>query len=118
MSPEEIKRWWGPPGVECIGAEIDLCVGGRYRIGNRLADGTMLWIVGEFEVIDRPRKLAYTWQLESQTGVAPERVVVSFEPSGAGTEVVVVHERIPDAPTRASHEQGWIGCLAGLAKHL
>src|SRR5215471_14892646 len=47
-SREHLERWWGPPGVVCTSAEIDLRVGGRYRIANRLPDGRTLSIVGEF----------------------------------------------------------------------
>ena len=36
---------------------------------------------------------------------------------GAATEVIVTHERIADAATRAGHEQGWSGCLDGLARY-
>jgi hypothetical protein len=30
--PEHLVRWWGPQGVACPAAEIDLRVGGAYRI--------------------------------------------------------------------------------------
>jgi uncharacterized protein YndB with AHSA1/START domain len=116
-SPAELPSWWGPKPVTCTAAEVDLQVGGRYRIANRLADGTTLWISGEFEHIDRPRKLIYTWHVGP--GSQPtERVTVTFEARSAGTEVVVVHERIADAGTRERHEQGWLGCLDGLRAHL
>jgi uncharacterized protein YndB with AHSA1/START domain len=113
--PDQLLNWWGPEGVTCIGAEIDLSVGGRYRIGNQMPDGSKLWITGEFEVIDPPRRLAYTWSLEGIAGPA-ERVTVRFEPLGGVTEVVVTHERIADEATRDQHERGWIGCLHGLAR--
>ena len=40
--PEQLRQWWGPGPVTCCHAEIDLRVGGAYRIGNRLPDGTVL----------------------------------------------------------------------------
>lgn len=113
--PEQLKKWWGPASVECIDAKVDLRVGGRYRIANQFPDGKVLWIVGEFESIERPKKLVYTWRLESTEGL-PERVTVTFEARGAETEVVVTHERIPTKGMRDMHEQGWIGCLDGLAE--
>ena len=61
--PEQLKKWWGPRPVVCAEAEVDLWVGGSYRIANRLADGTLLWISGEFELIDPPFKLVYTWRI-------------------------------------------------------
>jgi glutathione S-transferase len=115
--PDQLKKWWGPVGVKCISAEIDLQVGGCYRIGNELPDGRVIWISGKFELIEEPRKLIYSWRVEGDSG-ARERVTVCFESQGESTEVVVVHERIPDGPTRAQHEQGWLGCLDGLADYL
>src|SRR5262249_32889668 len=82
--PEHIKRWWGPANVTCVEATVDLRIGGGYRLGNRLPDGTVLWIVGQFEVIDPPHKLVYTWRLESETQ-GYERVTVLFEPRGDAT---------------------------------
>ena len=38
-TPEQFVQWWGPPGVECPGAEMELRVGGAYRIRNRMPDG-------------------------------------------------------------------------------
>jgi uncharacterized protein YndB with AHSA1/START domain len=115
--PDQLTRWWGPSGVTCPVAEVDLRAGGRYRIANRFADGKTVWIVGEFEVVAPPRKLVYSWRLEPGPERS-ERVTVTFEPRGEATEIVVVHERIPDAPTRDQHEQGWVGCLDGLARYL
>jgi uncharacterized protein YndB with AHSA1/START domain len=119
-TPSQLQAWWGPRGVRCTLAEIDLRVGGGYRIGNELPDGCVLFISGEFLSIDPPRQLAYTWWVETG-GSRPsrddaERVTVRFEPRGAGTEVIVVHERIEDERARDQHAEGWDGCLEGLAR--
>jgi uncharacterized protein YndB with AHSA1/START domain len=114
--PTLLVRWWGPQGVACPAAEIDLRVGGSYRIANQFPDGTVIWIAGVFECIEPPRRLAYSWKLESHDGPA-ERVVVCFEAHGAATEVVVTHERITDEAARTSHERGWIGCLDSLVRY-
>lgn len=116
--PEQLKKWWGPESVICMEAEVDLRIGGRYRIGNKLPDGTILWISGEFQVIEPPHKLVYTWRIGPESRPA-ELVTVSFEPRPASaTEVIVVHERIPNKAARDTHEHGWFGCLNGLAKYL
>jgi uncharacterized protein YndB with AHSA1/START domain len=115
--PELLVRWWGPQGVGCPTAEIDLRVGGSYRIANQFPDGTVVWIAGVFEVIEPPNRLIYTWKLESQNGPL-ERVTVCFEAQGTTTEVVVTHERIPDETIRTSHERGWFGCLDSLVRYL
>jgi uncharacterized protein YndB with AHSA1/START domain len=111
--PEHLVHWWGPQNVTCPAAEIDLRVGGAYRIANRFPDGTDMWIAGIFELIEPPHRLIYTWNLESQRGSA-ERVTVCFERVDTSTEVIVTHERIADEAARKSHEHGWAGCLDSL----
>ncbi|HXB55419.1 MAG TPA: SRPBCC domain-containing protein [Vicinamibacteria bacterium] len=115
--PAHLREWWGPRDVTCVDAQIDLRVGGRYRIGNQHPDGRIVWIVGEFEVIKPAHELVYTWRLESASQ-PPERVHVRFEPHANGTEVIVVHQRILDPSVRDRHREGWHGCLEGLAEHL
>ena len=115
--PAQLKQWWGPQSVVCIDAEVDLRVGGRYRIANQFPDGRVLWISGELEVIERPGKLVYTWGLAPDAGPS-ERVTVTFEAHGQSTEVIVTHERIPNTTMRDMHEQGWFGCLDGLVEFL
>lgn len=112
--PEQLRAWWGPRPVRCSDAEVDLRVGGRYRIVNALPDGGSITIHGEFRVVEAPRKLVYTWRLgERELSL----VTVRFEPLGDATEVVVVHEEIPDESVRDSHENGWRGCLDELERH-
>jgi uncharacterized protein YndB with AHSA1/START domain len=116
--PEQLKKWWGPRSVTCVDAEVDLRVGGLYRIANQFSDGKVLWISGEFQLIEPPRKLVYTWRIEPAQQPA-ELVTVSFEPRASGaTEVIIIHEHIPNKAARDRHEQGWFGCLDGLAKYL
>lgn len=117
--PMQLRSWWGPSGVTCIDAQVDLRLGGIYRIGNQFDNGKVLWITGTFELIDRPHKLVYTWSLEkASTPSAPERVTVQFiQEGGDVTEVIVIHERILNEELRDEHERGWLGCLDGLEKY-
>ena len=115
--PEQLKMWWGPRNVACTGAELDLRVGGKYRIGNQFPDGKIVWIVGEFERIEPPNKLVYSWRIESEAQDA-ERITVEFAALGDATEVIVTHERIANATARDQHRQGWNGCLEGLTEYV
>ena len=113
--PSQLQSWWGPDGVTCEGAEVDLRVGGRYRIDNLFPDGRVVVLMGEFEVIERPNRLTYTWRVDGSSGDS-ERVTVRFEPRDGATEVIVTHERIPDETVREQHRRGWEGCLEGLVR--
>ena len=111
--PERIRHWWGPAGVTCPDARIDLRVGGEYGIANRFPDGRVIWIRGTFETVDPPHRLVYSWRLDGEPHEGlTERVTVTFEPrQGESTEIVVLHERIANAQLRRGHEAGWAGCL-------
>jgi uncharacterized protein YndB with AHSA1/START domain len=113
--PSQLVQWWGPEGVKCKSAEVDLRPGGVYRIANLLPDGRTLWIRGAFERIEPPHCLVYSWQIEGSERET-ERVTVQFVAAEAATEVIVTHERVADEATRQRHAHGWAGCLDGLAR--
>lgn len=121
-SPDQIVRWWGGGGISCPEAQVDLRPGGAYRIANAGPDGTTTWISGIFEVIERPRRLVYTWAVEPP-GQGPSDgdasvVEVEFHPIDGGTRVTVNQTRIPDVGSRQLFEVGWNGCLDGLVNLL
>lgn len=112
--PKHLLAWWGPKPVTCSHAEVDLRVGGRYRIDNAFPEGTIVTIRGEFRQIEAPHRLVYTWIMgDSESSM----VTVRFEPRGDRTEVIVLHEQIPDDAVKKTHEQGWNGCLDGLERY-
>lgn len=112
---EHLREWWGPPGVICESVEIDLRIGGEYRIENRLPDGTRLWISGTFLIIDPPHRIVYTWSTDDRSP-SQELVSVEFQACSAGTLLSLLHERIPNNALRENHARGWEGCLAGLRR--
>jgi uncharacterized protein YndB with AHSA1/START domain len=116
--PDQLRAWWGPRPVTCSGAEVDLRVGGRFRIDNALPDGGTVSIEGEFRVIEPPHRLVYTWRMGAGPDAESSLVTVRFEPRGDATEVVVVHEQLASEAVRESHEKGWEGCLDGLDREL
>jgi uncharacterized protein YndB with AHSA1/START domain len=128
--PARLQAWWGPPGGRCTSAVVDPRPGGRYRINNETPDGQRVAIVGEFIVVDAPHQLVYTWLIEASDGgseptestastyTATETVTVTFTETPAGTEVVVVHERIATPDARQGHEHGWVACLQRLAEQI
>jgi uncharacterized protein YndB with AHSA1/START domain len=116
-TPEHLLAWWGPKGVRCTEAEVDLTIGGSYRFGNELPDGQVVYIVGEFLEVEAPNRLVYTWSTEGES-LAPERVTVSFIAYGDETEVVILHEKIHEEARREQHTGGWHGCLDGLVEYM
>jgi uncharacterized protein YndB with AHSA1/START domain len=74
-------------------------------------------ISGVFDLIEPPKRIAYSWQVEPDPAEA-SRVIVSFLARGRRTEVIVMHERIASKAIRDDHRLGWRGCLEGLAAYM
>lgn len=112
--PEALKRWAAPGPMETPVVEVDLRVGGRYRIHMRGPDGKEHRVVGVYREVDPPRRLVYTWTWETNPEVTDSVVTVEFHDRGEATEVVLRHGGLPSEDSRRRHTEGWIGCLAKL----
>lgn len=114
IDPQALMRWFAPSDAfKTPEVEVDARVGGRYRIVMHAPDGEIHRVGGTYREVVPPRKLVFTWAWES----TPEReslVTVEIKPSGAGSELILVHEGFADADTRGRHEEGWNGCLVRL----
>lgn len=109
---KELDRWSAPSPMKPK-AEVDLRVGGRYRIVMRGPDGSEHIVSGVYRVIEPPAKLVYTWKWE-ESAMPDSTVTVEFHDRGKSTEVVLRHDGLADAESRARHEHGWNGCLDNL----
>lgn len=116
-TPDLLKQWFRPgEGFSVPLAEVDLRVGGRYRLGMLPPDeAEIIAVSGEYKEIQIPEKLVFTWAWESEAPETEETLVtVEFFERGDRTEVVLSHERFPHPGVRDQHVAGWEGCLTGL----
>jgi len=112
---QALKRWSAPGDFITPLADVDLRVGGRYRIHMQAPDGTLHKVTGTYRVVDPPKKLVYTWFWETKAEDGETLVTVEFHERGRGTEVVLTHELFPNDEARKSHEMGWTACFEKLA---
>jgi uncharacterized protein YndB with AHSA1/START domain len=109
--PEQLNQWSAPEGM-AVDAEVDLRVGGRYRIRMQSPDGEIFTAVGEYQEIEPPNRLVYTWGWEETGNNHYEtRITVDFLDRDGATEVVLTHELFPDAELAGKHNEGWTSCL-------
>ena len=111
--PEQIKQWAAPEGAEVIAAQVDLRVGGKYRIEMRTPDGKPHTAIGTYRQIEAPSKLVYTWSWEEgkESEMGETLVTVEFRERDGRTEVALLHDLFPSAEARQDHELGWTSCL-------
>ena len=118
-NPEVLKRWWGAdPRWRTPIAEVDLRVGGGYRLSMEdPGAGTAHTVRGEYSEVRRPERLVYTWSWEQGGGgKAPHQstVTVDFVREGERTTVVLEHSGLQSPESRDRHRVGWEGCLENL----
>lgn len=113
--PELLRRWWAAgPDWDTPDAQVDLRVGGRYRLSMRNPEsGDVHTVAGEYAEIAPPERLVYTWAWEGMGG--DSRVEVEFLAEGERTTVVVTHTGLADDTDRHNHAHGWNACLDNLA---
>jgi len=82
--PEYLRRWFGPRRLEVSECDVDLRVGGTWRIVHRAPDGTEFVFYGDFLEMDPPHRRVGTFVWEG----APEHQAVEtlvLEPVEGGT---------------------------------
>jgi len=94
-------------------AEIDLRVGGRYRIFSRLPDGGVNDVSGEYLEVQPGRRLVFSWAWHS-TPERVSRVSIDLIEQGDGTLLRFVHDRFFDEQACRNHERGWQPTFAQL----
>jgi uncharacterized protein YndB with AHSA1/START domain len=103
VDPERAITWWGQT------ARLDPRPGGEFWM--EVIPG--LVASGAFVVVERPRRLVYTWGWEAGGGgpnvVPPGTSTVEIEllPIGSGTRLRFTHRGLPNPDSVESHGRGW-----------
>ncbi len=125
--PEHIVRWWGPPGGGTSDCEIDLRVGGRFRLTLKAPDGSEFPCNGVFREVVPPARLVYEGPAASPSpcgaGLPPRAVVtVTFDAVEGGTALTITTvfdtEADHDAAIASGLAQGWPPTLENLSVYL
>jgi len=116
-TPDELRGWWRitPEHTTPI-AEVDLRLGGAYRLGMTGPSGTNYVVTGVFHEIEVPRRLVYSWRWIAPEPSPESLVTVEFHPRGTATEIVIVHAGLRDETSPNAHHAGWQGCLDSLVR--
>jgi uncharacterized protein YndB with AHSA1/START domain len=110
--PDELAKWWGPRGFTAPSVEVDLRVGGSYRIAMQPPDRDLFYLAGEFREVDPPTRLAYTFRWEDPDPDDQETVVtLTLADLNESTELVFKQREFATEGRRALHEQGWTDSL-------
>ncbi len=116
---ENLIQWFAAAQAKpgSIKADLDVRVGGRYRISFVNQDKDEYHEVGGLyrEVVPNAR-LQFTWAWHS----TPEReslVTIELKPDPAGTLMIFQHDQFADQTARDNHERGWNKFFDVLEQH-
>ena len=99
-NPDYVSKWWGLPEAANHITEIDLRPGGRWRFGQRQADGSEVIFTGEYLELDPPKRFVYTkgWpnasdeRADDSVDLEDSVITISFEETAMGTMVTLTCE--------------------------
>jgi uncharacterized protein YndB with AHSA1/START domain len=103
--PAALAAWFWPRRFAPT-AEVDLRVGGRYRIAG---PGVGLAVAGEYVTVEPPQRLVFTWRWDGEPDETLVTVVLTA--NGEHTDLAVTHERFTGDAQRDDHAKGWSDCL-------
>jgi uncharacterized protein YndB with AHSA1/START domain len=106
--PLNLVQWFAltqaKPGS--LRADLDVRVGGRYRISFSDEKGEYFEVGGVYREVVPNERLTFTWAWHS----TPEReslVTVQLRPDPVGTLLTFHHEQFADETARDNHKRGW-----------
>lgn len=116
-----VAAWLRPsPEVKLTVLDFDFRVGGAYRFAYDVPTGERMIVGGVYWEIEPPRRLVFSWLIEppdEHAGIQSE-VTVLLNANGAGTDLVIRHEKFGRADADLRHAQGWAGALDLLESRL
>jgi uncharacterized protein YndB with AHSA1/START domain len=126
LDPAAVARWRVPDDMRCHVHTFEPREGGEFRISLTYADadrggktsGNTDTYFGRFVRLVADEQVIETMQFESDDPVLqrPMTLTTTLRDAGDGTEVVMVHEGVPDSVPAADNELGTAMALAALAR--
>jgi len=94
-------------------ADLDIRVGGRYRISFSDAKGEYFEVGGVYREVVPNARLVFSWAWHS-TPQRESQVTISIRPDASGSLLTLQHEQFADETARDNHEKGWNELLTRL----
>lgn len=114
--PKHLVHFWGPKWTKCPDCEVDLRVGGRFRVDMQGPDGTVYPCSGIYREIVPPERIVYAATTADDNpcggGLPPRSIVtIRFEAQGGKTKLTVhalLQSRADrDAAIAGGFDEGW-----------
>ena len=114
---EGMREWMCPGDVISAEVRLEPYVGGSLLIIMQ-SPTEKYEHTGQFRIVDRPSKLAFTWTANAMDGKLTLVTVEFIEVSSKETELILTHEHIPKKEVRDRYQSGWTKIVNTLEKYL
>ena len=116
---EALTQWFAPTKeMSTIMHEMELKVGGQYRVEMLEPDGTSHMTRGEYVVLNPFVQIAFTWLWESDEMEVDSLVTIDLIEQGDATKMILTHDKLGSQRSVDLHNEGWSGCIEQLGHYI
>jgi uncharacterized protein YndB with AHSA1/START domain len=116
--PDQVARWWGPPGVTTEKVTMDVRPGGMLRVTSVSADGSEMTVTGVYREIVEPERLVFEEPPEESWHEGAVSVLTLTDLGDGRTEMAVTTTIHTTEDMRRLAEGGMKGSFDRLAELL
>jgi uncharacterized protein YndB with AHSA1/START domain len=118
LDPGALADWMCPRPARCLSVASDPRVGGRLRIDIE-ERGAEFFVSGQYLVLDRPRRLSFSWTCSTWADPSINSVVtVLLEPSENEQTLMTIEHSLLPPELVSQHAHGWTIIAGQLAAEL
>src|SRR5438045_6428284 len=116
--PAQLIQWFGPEKVQTRDLIAETRVGGKFRWDLTNSEGEKMTCRGEYRELQPGKKIVFTWQWQDDEDWENHTSIVTVELDDAegGTELRLIHEKLPSEESRDRHNEGWNSVLDKLER--
>lgn len=116
---ELLQQWWAARVGAQVCAQLDVRVGGRFKVTFLSKDGLARITTGTYQSIAKPNDLSFTWKWGEAESTSEETLVrVEFLPRATGTKLILTHGPFSTDEAYHAHLDGWLGSTGYLQQIL
>ena len=114
--PELARQFMCPEDVKAGKIDMDVRVGGTYRIEMLLPNGETYVAYGVYKDVQPAKRLSMTWTWEEDNKADEHETLLTIDlaPNGSGTDLTLTHEYLASEKSREDHTHGWTSILEKL----
>lgn len=106
--PAAMAKWFPPYGFTCTVHEIDVRVGGGYRISfTNFTTGKSHSFTGTYSELRQNERIRYTDKFDDPNLPGEMQVTITFRPVSCGTDLEIVQEGLPELIPVEECYLGW-----------